>query len=73
MPLILKLQRCSRIICNVRFDPEHVHRLEFLPALDNHLDPFDRMLLAQAQCEDLVLLTHDQKFIDYNDPRVQVL
>lgn len=24
-----------------------------------HRDPFDRMLVAQAQCEDLTLVTHD--------------
>jgi PIN domain nuclease of toxin-antitoxin system len=24
-----------------------------------HRDPFDRMLVAQAQCEDLILATHD--------------
>lgn len=33
-----------------------------------HGDPFDRLLLAQAQLEGLTLVTHDQALADY-DPR----
>ena len=33
----------------------------------HHHDPFDRMLIAQAQCEDLLLLT-----VDRNIPKYQV-
>jgi PIN domain nuclease of toxin-antitoxin system len=35
-----------------------------LPAL--HRDPFDRMLVAQAQAEGLVLVTVDENIIQYN-------
>ena len=38
-----------------------------------HKDPFDRMLLAQAMDNDLVLLTHDPKFKDINDRHVRYL
>ncbi len=31
----------------------------------HHDDPFDRMLIAQAQLEDLVVVTHDRKFRRY--------
>jgi len=31
----------------------------------HHDDPFDRMLIAQAQTEDLVVVTHDPKFRRY--------
>jgi PIN domain nuclease of toxin-antitoxin system len=31
----------------------------------HHDDPFDRMLIAQAQMEDLVLVTHDGRFRRY--------
>jgi hypothetical protein len=31
----------------------------------HHDDPFDRMLIAQAQLEDLVLVTHDSKIEPY--------
>jgi PIN domain nuclease of toxin-antitoxin system len=36
---------------------EHALALRTLPAL--HRDPFDRMLVAQAQCEDLTIVTAD--------------
>jgi PIN domain nuclease of toxin-antitoxin system len=35
----------------------HAHAVKDLPMY--HRDPFDRMLIAQARCDDLVLLTHD--------------
>ena len=35
----------------------HAERAASLPA--HHRDPFDRMLVAQAQIEDLILVTHD--------------
>lgn len=42
-----------------------------LPAI--HRDPFDRMLIAQAQTEGLILLTVDEKIVKYpirhRDPR----
>ena len=38
-----------------------------------HKDPFDRMLLAQAMDNDLVLLTHDSKFKDINNRHVRYL
>lgn len=31
----------------------------------HHGDPFDRMLIAQAQVEGLVLVTHDRRFAPY--------
>ena len=31
-----------------------------------HADPFDRMLIAQARCEDLVLVTADPAMEDYD-------
>ena len=33
---------------------------------DLHQDPFDRMLIAQAQAEGLILLTIDNKIMKYN-------
>lgn len=41
----------------------HVYELGSLP--DYHSDPFDRMLVAQARTEDLILLTGDQKIHKY--------
>jgi PIN domain nuclease of toxin-antitoxin system len=32
----------------------------------SHKDPFDRMLIAQAQCEDVPVLTNDKRFEEYD-------
>ena len=42
----------------------HAERAARLPP--HHGDPFDRMLVAQAQCEDLVLVTHDRRIEPYS-------
>src|SRR4051812_8244914 len=34
----------------------------------HHSDPFDRMLIAQAQTEELTVVTHDQTFAAYQIP-----
>ena len=41
----------------------HAHSAGALPR--HHDDPFDRMLIAQAQIEDLVLVTHDRRLRRY--------
>ena len=43
---------------------EHAERAAVLPR--HHGDPFDRMLVAQAQIEHLELLTRDRKLHDYD-------
>ena len=43
----------------------HMHALAAGELPKHHLDPFDRMLIAQAQSEDLVLLTADPLFKKY--------
>jgi PIN domain nuclease of toxin-antitoxin system len=42
---------------------EHVCRAASLER--HHADPFDRVLVAQAQIEDLVVVTHDQHIPKY--------
>lgn len=42
---------------------DHAAASEFLPA--HHTDPFDRMLIAQAKVERLVIVTHDRRFEPY--------
>lgn len=46
--------------------PEHVRILTTLPML--HKDPFDRMLIAQAQYEGLTIVTPDQHIRKYHVP-----
>lgn len=42
----------------------HIYELENLPF--HHKDPFDRLLIAQANIENLTLVTDDPKFFDYS-------
>jgi PIN domain nuclease of toxin-antitoxin system len=44
----------------------HADRVGALPL--HHADPFDRMLVAQAQVEGATLVTHDRQFRSYNLP-----
>jgi len=45
--------------------PEHAAKVEELPCL--HPDPFDRILVAQALSEPLILMTHDSQLARYGD------
>jgi len=42
---------------------EHALRVGELPRI--HRDPFDRLLIAQADVEELVLVTHDETIPEY--------
>ncbi len=44
---------------------EHVHALRVASLPDHHRDPFDRLLVAQAQLESLALLTTDPLIAAY--------
>lgn len=48
----------------------HSAAVERLPPI--HADPFDRMLVAQAQTEGMILLTHDHVIPQYGDFVVKV-
>ena len=43
----------------------HLLAVAALPALDDHRDPFDRLLVAQSQTEPLLLLTADPVLARY--------
>ena len=49
---------------------EHAVRVESLPGI--HHDPFDRMLIAQAQVEPLTLLTADRQMGQYGANIMQI-
>ena len=48
----------------LQLTPEHAAAAEGLPVF--HGDPFDRLLLAQAQAEGLQLVTHDETLAQYD-------
>ena len=46
--------------------PEHAEQVAKLPFPETgHRDPFDRMIIAQAICHDLTIITRDAAFRDY--------
>ncbi len=47
---------------------EHGQRAGMLPGV--HKDPFDRMLIAQAQAENLPIVSSDRIFDHYHVPRI---
>jgi PIN domain nuclease of toxin-antitoxin system len=44
---------------------DHVRALRGLGVPDTHMDPFDRILAAQAMAENLPLVTYDPAFREY--------
>ena len=46
------------------------HAEQLATLAPHHADPFDRMLVAQAQIEGATLVTHDRRFLPYDIPIV---
>lgn len=57
-----------RLLLDIR--PEHTAAVEDLPPL--HADPFDRLLLAQARTEPLLLLTQDPQLMAYGHGVIKI-
>ena len=53
-------------VSRLEIEPEHCRRLQDLPW--HHKDPFDCMLVAQAQVEGLTILSADRRFKNYDVP-----
>ena len=53
-------------IAELAFTGDHAEALARLPL--HHRDPFDRMLIAQAQAEEYTIATHDRDFRHYDVP-----
>jgi len=49
---------------------QHLDELSHLPHFEDHKDPFDRMLIAQALAEDASIVTSDTRFENYKRLRV---
>jgi len=47
----------------LNLEPKHIQQLEKLPFI--HHDPFDRLLIAQARGEQMIVLTSDDKILQY--------
>lgn len=59
---LLQRSRCDALAISMN----HIDRIKELP--HHHGDPFDRMLIAQAQCERITLVTRDRDMFRYDVP-----
>lgn len=60
---IVQWQQTNNLIQVLPITLPHIYTLATLP--HHHRDPFDRMLIAQAQIETLTLLSRDREFSQY--------
>lgn len=68
VPADLEQQIDENAFAPLPFRLRHGLAVETLPL--HHRDPFDRLLIAQAQCENLAVVTADQMFAAYDVPTV---
>ncbi len=61
-------------LLNLSVQNEHIRELKNLnqPQVQ-HKDPFDKILLAQARQEGMILITHDSKFRQYSDHHLMIV
>ena len=63
LPEIIRSQQQNNGLELLTVTTEHIYALQNLPA--HHRDPFDRILIAQANVEKMPLLTADSAFHQY--------
>lgn len=61
------IQEMGAVLLPIKF--RHLNEFSNLPFHENHKDPFDRMLIAQALAEDLSVATSDMRFAEYKGLR----
>lgn len=67
IPEIVKL--CERQkLEGLTINENHIERIKTLPFI--HRDPFDRLLIAQSLCEELVFISKDINIVQYRLPLV---
>jgi len=66
MPLkeLIKSQKKENDLKILPVELKHTYELNTLPSI--HKDPFDRLLIAQSNLEDLTLVSKDSKFSGYS-------
>ena len=63
LPRIIQTQQQINQLELLPIDLSHILALGNLP--DHHRDPFDRMMIAQAQVEDIILISRDSMVRQY--------
>ena len=67
------LEYCSKAgYSRLSIRPDHIRLLSSLPP-KIHADPFDRMLICQAEAEDMILLTCDSKMAGYKNKHIKYM
>jgi len=61
---MIKLQQDENQLQLLPIELKHIYELETLPQF--HRDPFDRLLIAQAKSESMILISADQKIKQYD-------
>jgi PIN domain nuclease of toxin-antitoxin system len=64
LPETIDLQTSKNGIQLLSIELSHILQLSDLPNL--HRDPFDRLLIAQAQAESMIFLTRDSQIQQYD-------
>ena len=62
------IEEMGAVLLPIKF--KHLNELSHLPVYEDHRDPFDRMLIAQAFAEGLSIITSDMRFTGYKGLRV---
>lgn len=62
-------------IANISIKNSNILKIKDINKVKNtkHNDPFDKMLLAQAMSENMILITHDKKFEAYSNPNIMLV
>src|SRR3954467_8976348 len=61
------IQEMGAVLLPIKF--KHLNEFSNLPFHQDHKDPFDRLLIAQALAEDLPIATNDTRFANYKGLR----
>jgi PIN domain nuclease of toxin-antitoxin system len=62
------IEEMGAVLLPIKF--KHLKELSNLPVYEEHRDPFDRMLIAQAFAEGLSIVTNNMRFTGYKGLRV---
>lgn len=56
----------------ISLENQHLYKYKKVPFLENHRDPFDRMLIATAIHQNVVLISADKSFKQYSQKLIEV-
>jgi PIN domain nuclease of toxin-antitoxin system len=57
----------SEFIQILPISAQHIFMYQNIPIVEDHKDPFDKLIIATAITEDLDIITADAKFVYYKD------